>query len=145
MIADIFSEHGLATHFVPTVNLPKVLERLASLDEPTYDKINEAIEEHYLEPQPEENIKSITGEKRIALDTAFGHDSVEEIIESLKGYVQSSSEVVSEWAKSSLSALEMRSPTSLRVALEAIRRGETMTLEEVFQMELGIATAFLVS
>ena len=138
------SEHGLATHFVPSVNLPKLLDRLTSLDSPSYAQINEAIEEHYSEPLPEEKSNSITGDRRVALDAAFGHNSVEEILEHLKQFTESPSKEVGDWAKASLAALDLRSPTSLRVALEAVRRGRRMTLEEVFQMELGIATAFLV-
>jgi len=69
---------------------------------------------------------------------------VENIIVALRGLEADSDAEVAAWAKSTLGVLEMRSPTSLRVALMAIRRGRTMTLRSALQMEMAIAAAFCV-
>lgn len=49
------------------------------------------------------------------------------------------------WAEETLSVMNMRSPTSLKVALEAIRKGKQLSLLEALNMELKIATAYCVS
>lgn len=141
----ICSENGLATHYVPSRRIPQLLSQLAALNDPTPQMINSLIEEHYGEPLAEETNNAIRGEIRDAVDIAFGHDTVEEIFASLEQLQQSSSEAVTKWAADTLAILEHRSPTSLKVALQAIRLGRKMTLAEVLRMEMGIATAFLVS
>lgn len=85
------------------------------------------------------------GAVRNALDSAFRHNSVEEILESLETFSSSADIRVNGWAKQTLEILHMRSPTSLKVALAAIRRGGDMSLQDALQMEMGIATAYCVS
>lgn len=107
--------------------------------------INNTVEEFSAEPLPEEKPYLLVDETREALDYAFRHDEVEKIFEDLETFVGHSSPAVSEWAKQTLQTLHLRSPTSLKVALKAIRTGKKMTLLETLQMELRIATAFCVS
>lgn len=139
------SEHGFATHFVPSRRIPHLLSRLASLEVPRLDLIDRTIEEHSAEREPDEPLAPFLGAKRIALDSAFRHNSVEAIFEDLRSSSDHSDADVSAWARQTMDTLQMRSPTSLKVALQAIRRGKSMTLLEALQMELGIATAFCVS
>jgi 3-hydroxyisobutyryl-CoA hydrolase len=106
--------------------------------------IDRTIEEFSSERQPDEPPPPFIGAKRAALDMAFRHDSVEKIIEELKTLSNSTDVAVSGWAAETLTALQLRSPTSLKVALSAIRRGKTMNLLEALQMELEIATAYCV-
>lgn len=122
-----------------------LLDRLSALEDPYRDLIDRTIEELSSEREPDELPAPFIGAKRSALDTAFRHNSVEKIIEDLDSYSSDSDAAVSRWAKETLSTLHMRSPTSLKVALEAIRRGKDLTLLEALQMELGIATAYCVS
>lgn len=140
----MLSENGFATHFVPSRRIPQLLAQLAALHDPTPQMINSLIEEHYGEPLSDETSNAITGEIRDAVDTAFGHDTVEEIFTSLEGLKRSPLDSVAKWAKDTLEVLELRSPTSLKVALNAVRLGKKMDLAEVLRMEMGIATAFLV-
>jgi 3-hydroxyisobutyryl-CoA hydrolase len=70
---------------------------------------------------------------------------VEKIIEELEGFTVNEDPAVSQWANQTLKALHLRSPTSLKVALKAIRAGRQMPLLEALDMELKIATAFCVS
>lgn len=138
-----YSEHGLATHYVPSRRISSLMGILEDMEDPTPERINAVIEEHYEDPLEDEKIETILGEHRSALDAAFSRKTVEEIKASLEE-MQSQSGMIGEWAKSTLSSLELRSPTSLKVALEAIRRGKKLSLADALRMEMGIATAFLV-
>lgn len=148
---------GLATHFVETSRIPQLLERLAGLESPERIQINQTIEEFSEDVDSERlGVKDgappsvIVGAVRRALDHAFAPLEVEEIflrLEALSAEGGTSSSDVRRWAKETLETLKMRSPTSLRVSLEAVRRAsrDGHRLSDSFQMELGIATACCVS
>jgi len=136
--------HGLATHYIPQRRIPALLESLASLEDPTAEMINSTIEQCYYEPEASEPPVPLTGSVRVALDSAFSRKSVEKIFESLEKYKQSSDEQVKAWATSTLEALNLRSPTSLRVALFALRQSKDGGLLDALRTELGIATALCV-
>ncbi|KZT02305.1 3-hydroxyisobutyryl-coenzyme A hydrolase [Laetiporus sulphureus 93-53] len=136
-------EHGFATHYVPSSRISALLERIASLETPTYGQIDSLIEEHRANPSPEDNHSILVGDIRRALDACFRHDSVEQIVADLKTQATNGpSEAVRKWAKDTSDAIHLRSPTSLKVALAALRKGKKMTLLEALQMEMNIATAF---
>lgn len=99
---------------------------------------------HY-DREPSDPIAPLSGEIRVALDSAFSQATVQGIISALQTYVTggTTGEVV-QWAKNTLSMLEERSPTSLEVALAAIRKGESLDLLESLKMELAIAAAYCV-
>jgi 3-hydroxyisobutyryl-CoA hydrolase len=139
------SELGFATHFVSSRTVPNLLSRLSDLEDPTPAMIDRTIEEHHTKRLPDEPVGKLTGRTRHALDMAFRHDRVEEIVEDLTKLASTSDDSVAKWASETLEILYMRSPTSLKVALEAVRRGKEMTLLEALQMEMGIATAYCVS
>jgi len=104
--------------------------------------IDRTLEELASERDHDEPGSPLVGDIRVVLDSAFRHNSVELILQDLEEFSKRPDAVVSEWAMRTLETLRMRSPTSLKVALEAIRRGRSMTLLETLQMELGIATAY---
>ena len=106
--------------------------------------INNTIEQSHYEPEASESPVPLTGPIRAALDSAFNQKSVENIFESLEGYKQSTDEQVKAWATSTLEALNLRSPTSLRVALFALRNNKDGGLIDALRIELGIATALCV-
>ncbi len=145
-IQPIFSEHGLATHYLHSGRVPLLLESLAGLEKPTYTQVNEAIEDLHYDREPSDPVAPLTGEIRVALDSAFSHATVEDIISALQTYATggATADIVVQWAKDTLSILEERSPTSLKVALAAIRKGKSLDLLESFKMELGMAAAFCV-
>jgi enoyl-CoA hydratase/carnithine racemase len=72
---------------------------------------------------------------RHAIDRHFAHDTVEAIADSLE---EEASPEHAEWAQRTRAALDKRSPTMLKVALEQIRRGASMTLADCFRMELNL-------
>ncbi|KAH7889521.1 3-hydroxyisobutyryl-coenzyme A hydrolase [Phlebopus sp. FC_14] len=135
-------EHGLATHYVSSGSVPSLSSHIAEFEAPSFTQINRTIEELHAERQSDEPPRKLAGNIRQALDFAFRHDSVEEIFGSLKALSSCPDTHVNGWAEQTLKTLLDRSPTSLKVALSAIRRGKNMTLLEALQMELGIATAY---
>lgn len=148
---------GLATHFVESSRVPQLLERLGNLENPDKAQINQAIEEFSddvdgvrLGAKNGSAPSIIVGPVRRALDYAFAPSEVEGIfsrLEELSENNESKPPGVQQWAKDTLEALKLRSPTSLKVALEAVRRasGDGFRLSDAFQTELGIATACVVS
>lgn len=142
------SEHGLATHFIPSRRIPTVLEALAGVEDADYDiasvEVNGILEENSAEREPDEPSSLLVGATRVALDSAFRHNSVEKIIDDLTRFKSDKDELVSGWASKTLELLLLRSPTSLKVALAAIRRGRNLDLWEALNMELRIATAYCV-
>jgi len=136
-------EHGLATHYIPSARVPLLLESLAALERPSYAQVNEAIEDLHYDIEPTEPVAPLSGAIRVALDSAFSEETVEGIIAALQVIATNDTGVnVAQWAKDTLALLEERSPTSLKIALMAIRKGKLLDLLESFKMELGIATAF---
>ena len=58
---------GIATHYIPSSRLSALESRLAEIDEPTYNKINTAIEEFAAEMDQEAPF-SLAGPTREAID-----------------------------------------------------------------------------
>lgn len=75
---------------------------------------------------------------RPAIDRHFAHPSVEAIMESLRGEEAPDQR---DWAAKTATAMERASPTMLKVTLEQLRRGASLTLAECFRMELNIVHA----
>jgi 3-hydroxyisobutyryl-CoA hydrolase len=126
--------------------VPLLLESLAALEKPTFVQVNEAIEYLHYDVEPTEPVAPLTGAIRVALDSAFSQETVEGIIATLKNFTTADTGVdVAQWANDTLAILEERSPTSLKIALAAIRKGKLLDLLESFKMELDIANAFCVS
>jgi 3-hydroxyisobutyryl-CoA hydrolase len=139
------SEHGIATHYIPSSRIPQLLAHLSALDNPTLGQVDRTIEELFQEREANEPPTPLIGPVRTALDAAFGYDQVEHIIDHLRILATGSDESIVRWAEQTISDLEQRSPTSLKVALQAIRLGKHMPVKNCLEMELGIATAFCVS
>lgn len=140
-----YSEHGFATHYIPSRRIPLLLDRLSNLEVADKSNIDRALEELCSEREQEEPPPPFINEKRAALDVAFGHDKVEMIFSDLELLSNDVDPAIREWAAQTLQMLKDRSPTSLKVALRAIRLGKTQTLTEALNMELKIATAFCAS
>jgi len=147
MTGDIISgravfEHGLATHYIPSRRVPQLLERLAELDKPSFATIDQTIEELSCERTADEPQSALSGGVRAALDAAFRHNSVERIIKDLTALSEYEDPSIKEWATKTLASLNDRSPTSLKVALAAIRRAKRLGLRQAMAMELNIAGAY---
>lgn len=73
---------------------------------------------------------------REAIDRCYGHDTVEAIVAALEAEG-------TEWAAGQIATLKRVSPTSLKVTLEAIRRGGTLDFDACMVQELRLSLAFL--
>lgn len=139
----------LATHFIPSPQVSTLLEKLVALEIPNnsqsqdiYKTVNQCIEDFAAE---DNNTKSsLVGAKRKAIDECFGHDRMEDIVKSLQRYAHSNG-ILSKWAEETIKTIESKSPTSLKVTLEGIRRGGKMGINEVLQMDMEIGEMFCVS
>lgn len=70
---------------------------------------------------------------RGTIDRNFAHATLEEIVASLESEKESP-----DWVQKTLAAIAKRSPTMLKVSLEQIRRGRTLSLAECFRMEFEL-------
>ena len=118
------------------------------MERPTFGQVASAIDDLYTEREPSDPPFPFAGAVRDALDDAFSQKTVEDIVSRLRhhadGKSKNSSADVVQWAKDTLAMLEDRSPTSLKVALRAIRRAKKMNLVDTLAMELNIAKKFCV-
>lgn len=102
---------GLATHLIPSDQLAALEDRLAELElndlpqRQTLDLVNQVLDEFAADPSGLTQA-SIVGERRQAIDWAFGHDTVEGIVDALQS-IASGQEFASqkEWAESTLKDL----------------------------------------
>ncbi|PKI84973.1 3-hydroxyisobutyryl-CoA hydrolase [Malassezia vespertilionis] len=159
---------GLATHFVRSNLLEELARRLADmpLDQVTdANVVNACIDEFASDPYASdaENGEELArnsrflGDRRIALDYAFGRASVEQIFAAL-GEIAAAKpdadavktlatrglspipDMVKQFAAETLETLKTRSPRSLKVTFKAMRMAREMTLEEVMHQCMHIAT-----
>ncbi|HJV45341.1 MAG TPA: enoyl-CoA hydratase/isomerase family protein [Bacillota bacterium] len=78
-------------------------------------------------------------ENQNKIDQHFGYDQVEEIMASL----EAASLEGCDWAREKLGILQQKSPTSLKVTLEQIIRGKSLSLAECFSMEVELGVQFM--
>ncbi|WP_407290685.1 enoyl-CoA hydratase/isomerase family protein [Stutzerimonas zhaodongensis] len=70
-----------------------------------------------------------------AIDEHFAHDTVAAIRQSLAGENRAE---YSDWAAETLKTMDSRSPLSMSVTLEMLRRGRELSLADCFRMELHL-------
>ena len=148
---------GIATHYVPSDRLDALQERLANLqfpaDAPSTSQagqqlINACIEEFVGDGEAASagvRAYELVGAKRLAIDACFAFNRAEEIVSALSQLEKGAGEDMAAWAKKTRETIEFRSPTSVKVALEGIRRGAKMDINEVFDLDLQIASVCCVS
>eukprot|EP00216_Chloropicon_sp_CCMP2111_P004396 CAMPEP_0198240892 /NCGR_PEP_ID=MMETSP1446-20131203/5879_1 /TAXON_ID=1461542 ORGANISM="Unidentified sp, Strain CCMP2111" /NCGR_SAMPLE_ID=MMETSP1446 /ASSEMBLY_ACC=CAM_ASM_001112 /LENGTH=375 /DNA_ID=CAMNT_0043923675 /DNA_START=376 /DNA_END=1503 /DNA_ORIENTATION=+ len=129
---------GLATHYVPSWRLPYLEERIQDLGESGRDQksVDLAIKE-FEEDMPMES--SILMSKMDRINACFGHNSVEKIAEELGSFADNGDK----WCAEQKKAMAKGSPTSLKVNLELLRRGKSLTLNECLKMEYRLLTRFM--
>ncbi|MGW6062476.1 enoyl-CoA hydratase/isomerase family protein [Streptomyces sp. NPDC055189] len=119
---------GLADHFVPSEELPGLLEGLAA--QPVWD----VLQQYVCQPPPGE----LAGH-RSWIDECYGADTVEEILARLHGHG-------SRPAAEAADTLATKSPTALKVTLAALRRARRLgPLERVLEQEYRVSCAALTS
>ncbi len=73
------------------------------------------------------------------IDEHFSQASVEMVFESLENHGKSGDV----WAENTLKSLKRKSPTSLKVTLEQLQRGQDKSMLECFKMELNMGMNFM--
>ncbi|MFI6091119.1 enoyl-CoA hydratase/isomerase family protein [Streptomyces sp. NPDC051218] len=119
---------GLADHFVPSEDLPRLLDGLGM--EPVWDVL-----ERYVRRLPPGELAG----HRSWIDHCYGADTVEEIVARLRGHG-------SRAAAEAADTIATKSPTALKVTLAALRRARRLgPLERVLEQEFRISCAALAS
>jgi enoyl-CoA hydratase len=113
---------GLATHFVPRTDLPRLSRALAK-DGPG------ALGSH-ITPLPSFSLAA----QRAAIDHCFSADTMIEIIRRIEAIGDS-------WASETLTALRAMSPSALCWTLKALQRGACLTLSQCLATELALTRA----
>ncbi|KAK4704564.1 hypothetical protein P7C70_g1644, partial [Phenoliferia sp. Uapishka_3] len=150
---------GFASHYVPAERLEALEIRLSELDQTaSVEDVNAAIDEFAADAA---DLKAalasytLVGAKRRAIDVIFASDNAEEIVDklrkleegtlSLKKIVMKGEELEGEalkaWALETREKLEKFSPTSVKLALQAIKEGKGLDIEEAFLVDMRLATA----
>lgn len=126
---------GLATHYMPSESLEDVIEQFVRLDiseeEPWHwdAKIAEILDTHSETP----GAAPLEAE-RARIERHFAHGSIEGILDSL-----ASEET--DWSRELRENLEQRSPTSLKIAMEEIRRAAELDFDACMRMEYRMSQA----
>lgn len=127
---------GIATHFVCSAKLEELendLLRLKNADLKKIDALLTRFQEQWEQDFKKEfSLKPYIGR----INSVFGAESVEKIIETLKNDQ-------SEWAKKTLEVLTKVSPTSLKVAYSQYHKGINMSLPDCLKMEYRIVQNFM--
>ncbi|MDI2034430.1 enoyl-CoA hydratase/isomerase family protein [Paenarthrobacter nitroguajacolicus] len=110
---------GLADHFVPSENLPALAEALEN-------STAEAAVERFAQTAPD----SALAVQRDWIDAAYAQDDAEEIVRSLRD--------AGGEAAAAADTIGAKSPTSVKVALESLRRVRGLTLEEALDQEYRV-------
>lgn len=138
---------GVATHYLHSTSLPRLESRLAELrfnDEEDMETrlatINATIEE-FVTGLPHDEPILLGGELRRAIDRCFCHNSVDQILSSLKRETGATRQ----WAEETITTLHARSPTAVHVALRQMRIGVKWSIRDTFIREHSIASKFMAS
>ncbi|KAF5097225.1 hypothetical protein DV451_003923 [Geotrichum candidum] len=133
---------GIATHYVPEAVLPELEARLAEIISdnkiiPTdpFNLVNNVLEE-FATDAPEGYEFSLSGKKREAIDSIFGQESVGDIISALEADG-------SEWALKTKDTILARSPVSVKVTFDALKRGKDLTITDALSKEYQLAKKFM--
>ncbi|GAA5945939.1 hypothetical protein JCM1841_002063 [Sporobolomyces salmonicolor] len=150
---------GFSTHYVPSERLAALEARLAELESTaTLDTVNSVINEYSADA---DELKlalkeyPLVGPIRRALDLIFAGKTAEAILADLKKLEEGSFDLkkivregeevdtgaLQKWAKETREQIELRSPTSVKLAIKAIREGRKLNIDEVFTMDTRIAAA----
>lgn len=119
---------GLADHFVPSEKLPQLVAALE------HESAEAAVVRFAQEPPP----SPLEGQ-RDWIDTCYASDDAEDILRRLRTV---DSEPGGEPAQAA-ATIETKSPTAVKVTLEALRRSRSLTLDEALAQEYRVGRRFL--
>jgi enoyl-CoA hydratase len=120
---------GFATHYVPEDRADQLLPALAAADwsgDPRSDV------DHVLNGLKDRPGEPPLMQHREAIDRCFGQDSLEDIFRALE-------REGTDWAQDTLETLHKRSPTSMKLAFAALRRGAELDFDACMTMEYRLS------
>ena len=123
---------GLATHRIPSARFPELIEGLAgtvSVD---------AVLGAFAEPAGEAPVMA----RRAAIDRLFAGSRVEDILAALDREASSGS-ADAEWAGKTAATMRTKSPLSLKIALQQVRRGKQWDFETCMRAEFRIVSRLI--
>ncbi len=123
---------GVATHYVPSARHPDLLERL------TGTAPVDATLAAFAEPAGEGPIMA----RRATIDWLFAHDSVEEILVALDQEAAAAGPDA-EWVAKTAATMRTKSPLSLKIALQQMRRGKGWDFETCMRAEFRIVSRII--
>ncbi|KAI8335445.1 ClpP/crotonase-like domain-containing protein, partial [Chlamydoabsidia padenii] len=134
---------GVATHYLPSSQLPELERRLIALPHPvTHDQVNQTIE--VLASRIELPPSSFSPDIRRAIDRCFKFDTVRAIMAALKNEESQPDKSTAQWAHETRLLLESVCPTSLVVTLANIRHAATRTLGQCLQQDFVLYKKLLI-
>jgi len=117
---------GIATHYCPSEKIPELEKALLSCDDP-----GSILQKFCTNPS---DVKFSLEPHLQKIDQIFSADTVEEIFSRLQ-------KDGSPWSQETFTTLQKMCPLSLKVSLEAVRRGKNLNLAECLKMEYRLANA----
>jgi enoyl-CoA hydratase len=123
---------GIASHHVRSARLPELTEALCG------DVSVDAILAAFAEPPADGEVMK----RRPAIDRLFAGASIEDILAALDRAAKATGTDV-EWAAKLAATIRAKSPISLRIALEQMRRGKDWSFEECMQAEFRIVSRII--
>ncbi len=120
---------GIATHHVPSVRFPALLEALTG--KPSIDVVLTA----FAEPAGEGKIAA----RRQAIDRLFVGNRVEDILSALERETGADAE----WAQKTAATIRTKSPTSLKLALAQVRRGRYWDFDTCMHVEFRVVSRII--
>ncbi|OLY82797.1 3-hydroxyisobutyryl-CoA hydrolase, mitochondrial [Smittium mucronatum] len=124
---------GIASHYIPQERIPLLEARLNELGSSSLEAVNAALEESSGEPDPEYSFS--LAPYMNSINNCFKYDSVEEIYDALRNEKSNP-----EWAQKTIQTLDQMSPSSLKISLELVRRGRSLSLRDCLEMESQLAS-----
>jgi len=123
---------GIATHWAPAERLPRIVEALERAD---WSQGRAGLRRALSPLTGHPGEAGILPALRPAIDRCFaGKESVEAVVAALEAEG-------SDWAKATLATLAKRSPTSMKVTFEQLRRGRVQSFDSSMAMEYRMAQA----
>lgn len=143
---------GVATHYIDSSSLPDLEARLAELNfQDTQELperlqiINDTIEE-FTTGMPHDKPWDLTANLRMAIDYCFQEAfNIDDCINALRESAENTDTPaeIRKWADKTRATILQRSPTSVKVAYEQLRRGKKWNIAETFKNEHNIASKFM--
>ena len=127
---------GIATHWAPAARLGQIVEALTAAD---WDQGLAGVRRALRPLTGHPGEAGILPALRPAIDRCFARkESVEQVLQALE-------REASDWARQTLATLARRSPTSMKVTFEQLRRGAAQSFDESMIMEYRLSQAAMQS